>query len=82
MGDRLDFRVVPMRAPGVVEGGEKDVLRMRRQAVADRSRAEAAANSLARSATLASSLLFGTISSTRRHCTARLPLMPSSMVQK
>ena len=45
-------------------------------------RFEAAANSLLRSATLASNLLFGTISSTRRHCTARLPLMPSSMVQK
>ena len=45
-------------------------------------RFEAAANSLARSATLASSLLFGTISSTSRHATARLPLMPSSMVQK
>ena len=45
-------------------------------------RFEAAANSLARSATFVSSLLFGTISSTRRHCTARLPLMPSSMVQK
>ena len=45
-------------------------------------RFEAAANSLARSATLPSSLLFGTISSTSRHATARLPLMPSSMVQK
>ena len=45
-------------------------------------RFEVAANSLARSATFASNLLFGTISSTRRHCTARLPLMPSSMVQK
>ena len=45
-------------------------------------RFEPAANSLARSATLASSLLLGTISSTSRHATARLPLMPSSMVQK
>jgi len=45
-------------------------------------RFEPAANSDARSVTLASSLLFGTISSTSRHCTARLPLMPSSMVQK
>ena len=45
-------------------------------------RFEAAANSFARSATVASSLLLGTISSTSRHATARLPLMPSSMVQK
>ena len=47
-----------------------------------RLRFELAANSFARSATLASNLLFGTISSTSRHATARLPLMPSSMVQK
>jgi hypothetical protein len=40
-------------------------------------RLEAAANSLVRSAILASSLEFGAISSTRRHATARLPLMPS-----
>jgi len=45
-------------------------------------RFELPANSLARSATLASSLEFGAISSTRRHCTARLPFTPSSMVQK
>ena len=45
-------------------------------------RFEAAANCFARSVTLASSLLFGTISSTSRQATARLPLMPSSMVQK
>ena len=45
-------------------------------------RFELAANSFARSATLASNLLLGTISSTSRHATARLPLMPSSMVQK
>src|SRR6476469_7375891 len=45
-------------------------------------RFEAAANSFARSATLPSSLLLGTISSTSRQATARLPLMPSSMVQK
>ncbi len=31
---------------------------------------------------LASSLVFGAISSTSRHATARLPLTPSSMVQK
>ncbi len=45
-------------------------------------RFEAAANSFVRSLILPSSLLFGAISSTSRQATARLPLMPSSMVQK
>ena len=45
-------------------------------------RVDALANCLMRSASFASSLLFGAISSTSRHATARLPLMPSSMVQK
>jgi hypothetical protein len=43
---------------------------------------DAAANSFERAATFASSREFGTVSSTRRHWTARRPLMPSSMVQK
>jgi hypothetical protein len=45
-------------------------------------RVERAANSRARRATVSSSLEPGTTSSTSRQSTARLPLMPSSVVQK
>ena len=44
-------------------------------------RSDLAANSLARAATVSSSLEFGTTSSTSFHSTARLPLTPSSVVQ-
>ena len=44
-------------------------------------RSDFAANSLARSFTTSSSLVFGTTSSTSRQSTARLPLTPSSVVQ-
>jgi len=44
-------------------------------------RPDFAANSCARFATVSSSFELGTTSSTRRQSTARLPLMPSSVVQ-
>ena len=76
----IDIDIDKTIADAVVVDGARQ--RRQRDALALPLRFEAAANSFARSATLASSLLFGTISSTSRHCTARLPLMPSSMVQK
>ena len=56
--------------------------RLERDALADARARAPAANSLARSATVCSNFEPGTTSSTRRHSTARLPLMPSSVVQK
>ena len=50
--------------------------------VAPAGRSDLAANSFARFATVSSSLEPGTTSSTSRQSTARLPLMPSSVVQK
>ena len=44
-------------------------------------RSDFSANSVARSLTTSSSLVFGTTSSTSRQSTARLPLTPSSVVQ-